>query len=349
MSSTVSPNGARNADLPPVTITQNLPAAIRRQIDEAAKLYDAPTPPDGVTPQGNEPAPPAPPAAPTPQDGVTLKGNEPAPPAPPAPPLDPENIEHRIRSAQGRERAAARRAEALEAEMAQLRADLAAAKQPPAAPVGPLPDLTPDQLDALGPDIIDAINRRAAIIARGETARLQAEIESLRAGFEANNNSRILNARDQLYSDLDVQIPNWRVINTDDGFLDWLNGNERYSRQPRRVLLQTAFKDNDTETVVAIFSDYGKTVSAPQANGGVPQGQNANQPSKLPLETFAAPGRAAQSSAQQTAPEKAIWSRGDITRFYNDVSAGRFAGREAEKNSLEADLMLAQVEGRISP
>jgi hypothetical protein len=78
----------------------------------------------------------------------------------------------------------------------------------------------------------------------------------------------------------------------------------------------------------------------------MPHVPGANQPPKLPLEALAAPGRGASASAKVEEP-KNIWSSQDITRFYDDVRRGKFVGRETEQRAYEADLMMAQAEGRI--
>ena len=67
----------------------------------------------------------------------------------------------------------------------------------------------------------------------------------------------------------------------------------------------------------------------------------------LQLADIAAPGRA--HSAAGTPAEKPVYSPQDITRFYTDVAAGRWRGREAQAQAIEADIMIAQREGRILP
>ena len=45
--------------------------------------------------------------------------------------------------------------------------------------------------------------------------------------------------------------------------------------------------------------------------------------------------------------EKPIFNAVDIPQFYRDKTAGKYAGREAEMNALEAALFEAGREGRI--
>ena len=67
---------------------------------------------------------------------------------------------------------------------------------------------------------------------------------------------------------------------------------------------------------------------------------------KVPLEAFAAPGRAKTAAA--TAPaEKPIITRAQIATFYADKAAGKYRGKEAEADRLERMIFEAQRDGRI--
>jgi hypothetical protein len=191
------------------------------------------------------------------------------------------------------------------------------------------------------------VNKRAAIIARQETARLAAELEAFKAGQNATAEQRQAAAKEMFFADLDAAMPDWRVINTDDKFISWCNEPDLLSGQTRRDLLIGAFNKNDTQRVVAFFKLFTNSGGVPGSRAGTPQAQGADQPPRLPLEALAAPGRGGSGTAP-VAPPKNVWSAQDITRFYDDVRRGRFVGREAEQRAYEADLMLAQAEGRVS-
>jgi hypothetical protein len=76
-------------------------------------------------------------------------------------------------------------------------------------------------------------------------------------------------------------------------------------------------------------------------NGRLPTG-------KVPLARLAAPGRARSGASSELPPEKPLISRAQIAQFYADVAANRYRGREAEKNSLEAQIFEAGRDGRIT-
>jgi hypothetical protein len=43
-----------------------------------------------------------------------------------------------------------------------------------------------------------------------------------------------------------------------------------------------------------------------------------------------------------------MWSQAEITAFYRDVQRGVYRGREPERLALEADLIAAPMEGRLT-
>jgi len=344
-----------DAALPPVVITQHRPKALLAASAEIEAHYAAVAAANAAPPVDPNALPTAPAAVVEPPLQPNLPGIEPPPP-PVTPqsnietPPGDQNWEHQFRSEQGRARAYLRRAEAAETQLADLTSRLVllenAARNPAPPPLGPLPDLTPEEVETLGPDLLNMVNRRAAIIARQETARLEMQMQALQAGMTATTQTRAAATKEMFYADMDALMPDWKFINTDQGFLNWCGETDVLSGQPRRDLLIDAFNKNDAQRVIAFFKLFVNNGAAPNARAGVPHAPGANQPPKLPLEALAAPGRGASASAKVEEP-KNIWSSQDITRFYDDVRRGKFVGREAEQRAYEADLMMAQAEGRI--
>jgi hypothetical protein len=343
------------ATLPPVKITQNMPRQILEQQAATEALYKEmaapPAPPPADPPLSTEAAPlsppqPVPPPAEPPPTALTPGVTPPPGPVEPAPQIS--EWEHRYRSEQGRARAATIRAEAAEAQLADLTTRLTRLENQRGQPVadGPLPDLTPEEMETMGPEIVAMVNKRAAIIARGETERLRGEIEALRAGQQSIQKSAQVSARDNMLAELNRVIPNWQTTNTDDKFINWLSQYDRLRGKTRQDMLLDAYNQNDAERVIAFFQEYGNASGVPAQGASTPQpGAVPPAPNKLPLESFAAPARGA-SSAAPSETEKHIWTPALVTAFYRDVQNGRFAGKEPERLMWEADLINAQREGR---
>jgi hypothetical protein len=125
-------------------------------------------------------------------------------------------------------------------------------------------------------------------------------------------------------------------------------------------LIANAFEAHDAPRVLRFFNGFlaeeaaagnpsGFGSEPPQAPAVPSNGNGGQRQSRVSLERLAAPGRA-RSGASATAPssEKPLISTAQISRFYADVAANRYRGREAEKNSLEAMIFEAQRDGRIT-
>ena len=336
-------------------------------------------PPAGDPPAGDPPAgeplagdpPPNPPAA----SGEPSAGDPPAPPAnPPATPPK-EGWEQRYKVLQGKYNAEVPRLQTKvrdqDEAIRQLREQLTATQnllaslnaQRETAPVQP-PQGTPpaptklvkdEEVREFGADLIDVMRR----VVREEASQLvPAEIDR-RVAPVARRVDQVAQAattvaqriaqsdQQSVLSMLDAHVPNWRELNEDQGFLDWLDQVDPFSGYKRGALLNQAYKAHDGPRVVAFFSGYLKEHAAvtPPKPSAAPA--PAAQPQKT-LETFVAPGTPKTGAAStQDGSGKRVWSRAEIGKFYADVQAGRYRTRPEEQKKLEADIFAAQREGRI--
>jgi hypothetical protein len=154
-----------------------------------------------------------------------------------------------------------------------------------------------------------------------------------------------------LFDQVTSSIPNWREINRTTQWLSWLTLPNLYTGQIRQQMLNAAIAGAEAPKVIQLFRDF---LAEAQATGQTFLPAQQEQPlaprvAAVPLESLAAPGRARPASGDTTpqSAEKPIYSRADITRFYSDSRKGLYAGRDAEYRAREADLQLAQSEGRI--
>jgi hypothetical protein len=159
------------------------------------------------------------------------------------------------------------------------------------------------------------------------------------------------NAREQLFENMDEAIPNWREVNASREFVEWLNLPDAYTGAIRQEILNNAFEQNNFPRVSAFFKGFLAELAATVApQSGEPENKGTVVP-KLALETIVAPGRA--KSAAATPPlapsEKPFITNSQIAKFYTDVSAGRYKGREAAAKEFEASIFQAVNEGRVRP
>lgn len=340
-----------------------LPPAVQRQRDRANALMmeqarqsaPAPGPPDaaqGTADPGIQVL--------VPQQEPTEPPRQPEPPRqePQAPqPGQADDWEHKYRSLEGRHRADLARQQAQLDGMRDLVATLQNPPAPttPTAPVetfraGPDSELSDDERRDYGPDLIGVITKIARQQAYDVAGKLRPDIEKVQQHLGRVTEVATRTAQNSFYEDLDRSVPDWRELNTNAEFLDWLNTRDAYSGVSRMELLNTAVNEKSAARAAAFFEGYKReqtTVS--------PQGQQPAAPSpavtpgngRVPLESLAAPGRAKPGGAG-TPQEKPVYTRAQITKFFDDVRRGHFRGREAEMQRTEQDIFAATAEGRIT-
>lgn len=211
--------------------------------------------------------------------------------------------------------------------------------------------LTPEEEQEYGPEFLGVVAKKAKEELSPELARLENELAQLRGQVNGVNATVAMTAREKMEQHLDSVVPNWRELNTNPDFIAWLDLPDVFSGGIRKQLLHAAYYKSDAPRVAAFFkgfiSDEAATNPAIAGAGReVTYAGNRAQPSKVPLEAFAAPGRAKTTAAPAPA-EKPIFARAEITKFYSAVQRGEYAGRDAEKNRIESEIHSAAREGRI--
>jgi len=204
--------------------------------------------------------------------------------------------------------------------------------------------ITPDDVKNYGEDLID-VTKRAALEAVSPTlTALQEENRRL--------NQQVTRQRTQdIYEKLDAALPTWREINDNPRWRQWLRLRDFNSSPVRQEQLNRSMQAADAPRVVAFFNRF---LDEEVATGQMPAPQPLQPPTSaprtaaVPLTTLAAPGRLVPAPGNDQVPDaKPIWSHKEIANFYSAVRTNHFAGREAEKLKIEADIFAAQKEGRV--
>ena len=315
--------------LAPVDTKVRLPAAVVAATMRATQMQK-----DMLEQSGTEPPP---------VEGAT------PPAAPPAPPLEPD-LEHKLKTTEGRLRAAERERQTLSARLEALEKNRQAAPPAPEPPITVTKLLTPEEIDEYGESFLDVVRRQAREEIAGEMFKVQRQINDLGKSVNSVSTAVVVDAREKMKTDLDGALPSWRGINYDEKFTSWLALQDPLSGYIRHDMLKSAWAANRTQQVLNFFKAFVAeeaagsppspgTAAAPAQNGAAP-------PAKIPLEALAAPGRAG-SVAAPVPTDKPIITRAQVTQFYADVAAGKYRGREAEKLENDAAIVLAANEGRL--
>lgn len=277
----------------------------------------------------------------------------------PAPRPEDQNVtaeewRHRFLSMQGRFNQSQKTLGAMEQQMVELGQELVRT-QNMMAQVQPSPAPQPQSQPAhnnlitdedranYGDELID-LARRAAL------STVTPELEKLRADNAQLTQRVQTTGKRELFAELDRQLPTWRQINGDRNFKLWLRLPNVYTGQIRQNMLNAAVNGAQAPKVLALFKDFLSEASA--AGQLAPAAQVEQLPAPhvpaLDLETLAAPGRARPASGDSQVPAaKPIYSRAQISKFYDDSRKGLYAGRQAEYDQMQNDLTVAQREGRI--
>lgn len=280
---------------------------------------------------------------------VTSEGNiEPQAPTQEHPHDDAATWENRYKSMKGRfERAEKQNAQLAEqiSSLQRVIATLEAKIQEPVAPQQPSVSrlITDEEEEEYGREFLDVVGKRAKEVVSSEVQELQAEIAALKNQLSKVGGVVTLSAKQQMDNLLNEQCPNWREINSNPDFLAWLKLPDTYSGAIRHDLLRKAYERNDGPRVLAFFNGFLAEEAAVVPSNSQPEPARSQ---KLPLEQYAAPGRA-RSAAASAPAEKPFITTAQITQFYSDVAAGRYRGREKEKEQMENAIFEAQRAGRI--
>ena len=151
--------------------------------------------------------------------------------------------------------------------------------------------------------------------------------------------------------ELDHEIPNWREVNLSDEFKSWLALPDPFTGAIRHEQLKAAWDRNAVSQAKAFFKGFLAEEAATNPARGSQASARAPRPNGSPrpsLEDFAAPGRAKSAATGNVPAEKPVYTRAFISKFYTDVAAGRWKGRDDERRRIDADISAASIEGRIA-
>lgn len=148
-----------------------------------------------------------------------------------------------------------------------------------------------------------------------------------------------LSSEQLFWTELSAAVPNWREINADENFLNWLTSVDPLTGMTRQTYLEDAQRSFDTRRVANFFSTW-------QDLNGQQVAQSPRNATASELDRQVAPGRSRGSGAPAQNTAK-IYAPKDIQKFFDDVRKGVYQGKETERDRIERDIFAAQRENRI--
>ena len=174
--------------------------------------------------------------------------------------------------------------------------------------------LTRQDLDNFGPELLDVAQRAAQHAIGPELQRLHEENQHLQGQLDSATKMTI----DQY---LDANIPNWREINADERFHQWLLQPEPYSGIIRDRLLKDAAHAANAPRVASFFKGF--LAAAGQAPAG----------------------HASQRTSRRAPSGKPVYTRSQISQMWSMRRKGEISDQEWAR--WEHELIAAGREGRI--
>ncbi|MDH0796436.1 MULTISPECIES: hypothetical protein [Pseudomonas] len=319
-----------------------LPRNVQAQIDEAEAIQQS------LNAPAENPVPEAAPAA-EPTEPLISDIQQPVKtdPAPAARNADADYWEQRFKVIQGKYNA---EIPALQQDVSRLTAELDKAKQPAGNAVQrAVSDLTPEEIENYGPDLVALIQR----VAGGQVAANPAELETIKSELEGlkqktqqTDQEKAVQAQEEFFRQLIQRVPDAIEVNALPAFHEWLSHMDAFSGKERQQLLIEAQTANDAYRAAALFQAFKDSQPASDAGASapVPVPVPAKPANVIPEEEIQP--RSTRTNAQPPAEGK-WWSNEEINQFYKDVALGK-RYTKAEAAAIEQDISDAVANGRIT-
>jgi hypothetical protein len=349
------------SEVRPVDNSANIPSAVKAAAERARQAHAAayPKPEDTpaeeataeeVTQQVTEENPEEPAQGELQFGSDEVKTQEVTEASAPEPVVDDASWEHRYKSMKGRYDRANTQISDLSDQISNLQNVISTmqVRQRPEEDDDPQLSferlLTPEEEEDYGQEFLSVVGKKAKEELLPIVSKYERKIAELESRLQGVNGYVTQDARSRMETMLDTKVPDWRELNTDNDFLTWLKLPDPFSGVIRHELLKTAYEQNDSPRVVAFFQGFlsEEAAVAPALGSSVP----TNTAPKMDLSEFAAPGRA-KTAAANAPVEKPVFTRTQIAQFYKDAAAGKYRGKESEKNRIEQQIFEAQSDGRI--
>lgn len=229
--------------------------------------------------------------------------------------------------------------------MEQLLASMSAAA--PTTPTAPVVErlVTERDVEEYGEslDVMRKVTREELGAVAQRIAGIEATLRQMHAQVvpqvQAVAHRQQIGAEQQFWADLAAAVPNYRQVNDNTEFQSWLLQVDPLTGITRQTYLDDAQRSLDAGRVANFFRTWLESTGQAVA-------QSSGTSSTSELEKQVSPGRS-RNAGVPAANQAKLYSPADIQKFFNDVRAGRYKGREQERSRVERDIFAAQREGRI--
>jgi len=189
--------------------------------------------------------------------------------------------------------------------------------------------------EEFGEELVDFVQRMIDAKGSGQAPDIDpSRVEELDQRVSRFEQEQQADAEARFWTDLQQAVSDWRTINQDPQFHEFLAQFDSSSGKQRQAMLSEAQNALDAKGVIDIFQLYKSQ-----------QSSSPRQGRQIPEEDVEPRTAQTTTDTPQGGGNKRIWTGADISRFYKQKASGRLDPKEAER--LEADIFAAQREGRV--
>jgi len=186
--------------------------------------------------------------------------------------------------------------------------------------------ISQEDREKYGDDLLDVMKRAA----QEQVTTKDAEIEELKRRLDMVNQTTAKSAEVNFFDTLGRLAPDWVTINSDEGFLKWLDEYDELTGKTRQDLLSDAEAAKDAERVARFFTKWKATQ------------QQRTAPTSQALAAQVTPD---SNRVVQPPTGKRFFTRPEIAAFYAAARRGEIGAKEMV--AMEAEIHAATIEGRI--
>jgi len=178
--------------------------------------------------------------------------------------------------------------------------------------------LNQNDVNQFGPELIDVSQRAALHAVAPHLQHLEQQNADLQRRLAQE-------ARRNLDQQVERAIPNYREVDRDPRWHQFLRGIDPFTGQSFQALLNIAIADGSASRVATIFRAF------------MNQAGDTQQP----------PANTSYARGQRSSGGRQIYTRDQVKALYRAHQQGAYAGREQEWMRQEVDIIRAGAEGRI--
>jgi hypothetical protein len=171
--------------------------------------------------------------------------------------------------------------------------------------------------------------------------QIEAGTKPLRQELDTTREVQAKSAQQIFVDSVTELVPDYAEIDASDAFQEWASDLDVVSGSTYGELLDDAILKRNAARVKAIYDKF----RSEKVGVAKPQTPPAQPFVPAPLENRVVPQPSVDNGASIV--EKPNFTRAQVAKFYGDRARGVYAGRETEADEIEAQITLAQQEGRV--